>query len=126
MYAEESGFRAVQVYQGQDVFPMIRQEKPLALLIQVDLPGQMVGWDVLKALRGEKGICTIPTLVFTWHDQELPQEILQGVSAHLQEPVAFATFVDALRKIGLKPTQQSPVQFPSPRNPPTTYHSNSD
>jgi two-component system, NtrC family, sensor kinase len=112
MYTEESGFRAVQVYEGQDVLPMILQEEPLAVLLQVDLPGHVKGWDVLKALRNEQGLCKIPVLLFTWHEQFIPAEILESVAAHLQEPVAFETFVDTLQKIGLKPVRRSPPHLP--------------
>lgn len=120
MYTEESGFRAVQVYEGQDVLPMVRQENPIAVLLQVDLPGNVMGWDVLKALHNEQGICMIPVLLFTWHDQTLPKDVLDGVAAHLQEPIAFETFVDTLLKIGLKPNLPNPPHFsvPSDRSRP--------
>ena len=108
MYTEESGFRAVQVYEGQDVLPMVRQEEPLAILLQVDLPGHVKGWDVLKVLRSEQGVCTIPVLLFTWHDQVLPVDVLESVAAHLQEPIAFETFVETLQEIGLNPVYQNP------------------
>jgi DNA-binding response OmpR family regulator len=118
MYTEESGFRAVQVHEGQDVLPMIRREEPLAVLLQVDLPGYVKGWDVLKALRNEKEVCSIPVLLFSWHDQVLPAEALEGVAAHLQEPIAFETFVGTLKKIGLKPTRQNPAHNPAGRDKP--------
>jgi DNA-binding response OmpR family regulator len=116
MYTEESGFRAVQVDEGQDVLPMVRQENPIAVLLQVDLPGHLKGWDVLKVLHDEKGVCMIPVLLFTWHDQTLPKDVLASVAAHLQEPIAFETFVDTLQKIGLKPTRQNPPHFSEPSN----------
>jgi len=116
MYTEESGFRAIQVYEGQDVLPMVRKENPVAVLLQVDLPGHVKGWDVLKALHNEKGVCMIPVLLFTWHDQTLPREVLEGVAAHLQEPIAFETFVETLHNLGLKPTHQNPPHISLPSN----------
>lgn len=121
MYTEESGFRTVQVYEGQDVLPMVRRENPQAVLLQVDLPGHVKGWDVLKALRNEKGICMIPVLLFTWHDLTLPQDLLEGVAAYLQEPIAYETFVDTLVNIGLNPVRQNPPQFPASQNRPGSY-----
>jgi DNA-binding response OmpR family regulator len=105
MYTEESGFKAVQVYEGQDVLPMIRLEQPVAVLLQVDLPGHMKSWDVLKCLQDERGMSEVPVLVFTWHDQALPADYLLNVAAHLQEPVTFEAFVDAFQKLGLHPAQ---------------------
>lgn len=105
IYAEESGFKAVQVHEGQDILPMIRQEQPVALLLQIDLPGQLRSWEVLKKLHEERQACHIPVLAFTWHDQALPEEAMQSITMHLQEPVTFDMFVDALQKLGLNPTR---------------------
>jgi CheY-like chemotaxis protein len=111
MYTQESGFRAVQVYEGQDVLPMIRQEKPEVVLLQLDLPGHVKGLDVLRALRSDNGACTIPVLVFTWHDQSLPQDAREGIAAHLREPVTYEMFVDALQKAGLHPIHKPPSRI---------------
>jgi len=107
MYTEESGYKAVQVHEGQDVLPMIRQENPVAVLLQVDLPGHIKTWEVLKNLNRENGVCKIPVLVFTWHDQELPEEAASYVSAHLHEPITFETFVDTFQELGLHPVYPS-------------------
>jgi DNA-binding response OmpR family regulator len=107
LYTEESGYKAVQVHEGQDVLPMIRQEKPVAVLLQVDLPGHIKSWEVLKNLHSESSVCQIPVLVFTWHDQELPEETGSYVSAHLYEPITFETFVDTFQELGLHPVHPS-------------------
>jgi DNA-binding NtrC family response regulator len=106
MYTEESGYQAVQVHEGQDVLPMIRQEQPLAVLLQVDLPGQVEGWDILKDLQHEQDMGQLPILIFTWHDQVLPADVMGHVAAHLQEPITFEAFVEAFQKLGLNPAQQ--------------------
>jgi DNA-binding response OmpR family regulator len=105
MYTEESGFKAVQVHEGEDVLPMIRLEHPVAVLLQVDLPGQVKSWDILKSLHQEGGTHPVPVLVFTWHDQILPADAMENVAIHLQEPVTFEAFTDAFQKLGLNPVR---------------------
>lgn len=105
MYTEESGYKAVQVHEGQDVLPMVRLEQPVAVLLQVDLPGHVKSWDILKSLHQENGAPEIPVMVFTWHDQALPADAMENVAVHLQEPVTFEAFTDAFRKLGLNPAR---------------------
>jgi DNA-binding response OmpR family regulator len=105
IYSEESGFKVVQVYEGQDVLPMITQEKPAAIFLQADLPGKTKGWEVLHLLKANPDACTIPVLVFSWLSStgtdEFSSEILNGAAAHLQEPVTFEIFQEALHKAGI-------------------------
>jgi DNA-binding NtrC family response regulator len=110
IYTEESGFQALQVYEGQDVLPVVQQERPVAVLLQLDLPGHVKGLEVLHALHGDHLVRGIPVLLFTWHDQALPPEALGEVSAHLQEPVTFEVFLEALYKVGLNPVRQHPAR----------------
>lgn len=105
IYSEESGFRVVQVYEGQDVLPMIYQEKPVAIFLQSDLPGKIKGWEVLHTIKTDALACQIPVLVFSWMghsggDEPLTR-IFDGAAAYLQEPVTFEIFQEALRKAGV-------------------------
>jgi CheY-like chemotaxis protein len=104
IYSEESGFRIVQVYEGQEVLPMIYQEKPVAVFLQADLPGKIKGWEVLRFLKADPFACQIPVLVFSWLAQtntDWPESLMEGAAAHLQEPVTYEIFQDALRKAGV-------------------------
>ncbi len=101
IYTEESGFRVVQAYEGQDVMPLIHRENPVAILLQVDLPGQIKGWELLDALKRDPAIERIPILVFSWQNSDGMKELAEGAAAYLQEPVTYDAFVDALRKAGI-------------------------
>ncbi len=105
IFSEESGFRVVEVYEGQDVLPMINQEKPVAIFLQVDLPGKIKGWEVLHSIKADPVACQIPVLVFSWlshlTSDESASMLLENAVAHLQEPVTFEIFQDALRKAGV-------------------------
>ncbi len=100
VYIEESGFRAVQVHEGQDVLPMVEKEEPAAILLQVDLPGQIKGWELLNILNQNPRSKPIPILAFSWQNEDVG-ELMDGAAAYLQEPVTYEAFVDALRKVGI-------------------------
>ncbi len=100
VYIEESGLRAVQVHEGQDVLPMIEKEEPAAILLQVDLPGQINGWELLDILNQNPRVKPIPILAFSWQNEGVG-ELVNSAAAYLQEPVTYEAFVDALRKAGI-------------------------
>ncbi len=99
VYSEESGFRVVQAYEGQDVLPMIEKEVPAAILLQIDLPGQIKGIDLLDVLHSNPLANQIPVLAFSWPNEEAGE--MEHTAAYLQEPVTYEAFVDALRKLGV-------------------------
>lgn len=101
IYSEESGFKTIQAYEGQDVLPAAMQVKPVVILLQVDLPGQLSGRDVLKILKREPATAHTPVLAFSWHSLESTPDLAGDVVAHLQEPITYDGFVDALEKAGV-------------------------
>jgi DNA-binding response OmpR family regulator len=101
IYSEESGFRVVQAFEGQDVLPKVIEEKPIAILLQIDLPGQIQGREVLKLLKRDSATCSIPILAFSWQGGEDISDLEGNVNAHLQEPVTYESFLDALKLAGI-------------------------
>lgn len=116
IYSEESGFRVVQVYEGQDVLPMVHQEHPAAVIMQADLPGKLKGWEVLRSLQEDPQLHDIPVLVFSWqgHNSDGGTEWMDSAAAHLQEPVTFEGFQDALQKAGVGRGQGPQSLLPAP------------
>lgn len=101
VYSEESGFRVVQAYEGQDVLPVILQESPQVILLQADLPGRVRTAEVLKSIHNDPRAMVIPLLVFSWDGHESLSDGQGGVIAHLTEPVTYDAFVDALNQAGI-------------------------
>jgi CheY-like chemotaxis protein len=99
IYTEESGLRVTQVFEGQDIIPTIRTENPVVILLQMDLPGQIRSLEVLNAIKNDPTMAHIPVLVFSWHGTV--EGLAEGAATHLQEPVNYETFVDALKKVGV-------------------------
>jgi CheY-like chemotaxis protein len=101
IYTEEMGLRVTQAFVGQDVLPMIHKESPSVILLQVDLPGQLKGWEVLNTLKADPTTNHIPILVFSWQSHRTVEDLAEGASAYLQEPVTYDSFVEALGKVGI-------------------------
>lgn len=100
VFTEESGFRVVQVHEAQDVLPMVEQENPAAILLQIDLPGRIKGGELLQVLNQNPLLKHIPVLAFSWQN-EGAGDLANSVAAYLQEPVTYDAFVDALHKAGI-------------------------
>jgi DNA-binding response OmpR family regulator len=104
IYSEESGFRVVQVHEGQDVLPMVHQEHPAAVIMQADLPGRIKGREVLHSLKSDTQAHHIPVVVVSWQgnpDDESGSSLLDEAEGSLREPVTFENFQDVLRKVGV-------------------------
>jgi CheY-like chemotaxis protein len=99
IYTEETGLRVTQVFEGQDILPMIHRETPVVILLQMDLPGQIKSLEVLQSLKNDPTTCHIPVLVFSW--QGMVEGLIEGTATHLQEPVTYEAFVEALKKVGI-------------------------
>ncbi len=99
IYSEESGFRVVQAYEGQDVLPLIEKEAPAAILLQIDLPGQIKGIELLDVLHTNPLVNHIPVLAFSWQSEAATE--MENAAAFLQEPVTYEAFVDVLCKLGI-------------------------
>ena len=98
-YTEESGLQVIQVFEGQDVMPTVHKSHPQVVLLQLDLPGQVKSTEILHALHSDPTTSHIPVLVFSWRGAV--EGLAQGAVTHLQEPVTYETFVDALEKVGV-------------------------
>lgn len=101
IFSEESGIRVVQAFEGQDVLPLALQEKPEIVFLQIDLPGQVMGQEVLKLLKRNSATARIPVFAFSWRAQERLDEVIGDITGFLQEPITYEAFVDALAKAGM-------------------------
>ena len=99
MYAEECGFRVVQAFDGHEVLFKAQEENPAAIMLQLDLPGHLGIREVIKMLRKDAQSNLTPIFVYSWH--ETADEVVEGATVHLIEPVTYEAFVSALQSAGL-------------------------
>jgi len=76
--------------------------QPVVVLLDLKMP-RVDGLEVLRQVKGDPELRTIPIVILTSSRQE--QDIVEsydlGVNAYVVKPVAFDTFVDVVRQLGL-------------------------
>jgi CheY-like chemotaxis protein len=76
-------------------------ENPGLLLLDLKMP-KIDGLEVLRQVKGDPGLRTIPVVVLTSSREE--QDVLRtydlGVNAYVVKPVVFPDFMDAVKTLG--------------------------
>jgi CheY-like chemotaxis protein len=75
---------------------------PLVLLLDLKMP-KVDGLDVLRQIKGDPALQTIPVVVLTSsrEERDLVESYRLGVNAYVVKPVVFEKFLDAVRHLGL-------------------------
>lgn len=113
VFAHGSGFDVVQAYEGQEVLPIARQYRPVVVLLQMDLAGQLRGWEVPQELKTTPDTQKIPILAFSWTGQNFTEIPGTDTVTYIQEPVTYEAFIGALTKLGIIcPEKKGTVELP--------------
>jgi CheY-like chemotaxis protein len=102
-FATECELEVISAQVGQDVVELAHQVKPEVIIIEVELPGKMRGWDVVQALKANQATRGIPVITCSWQREADVQALVGAVAGHLQKPeLHYDDFVAALRAVGVK------------------------
>jgi CheY-like chemotaxis protein len=87
-------------YEGN--FKQRKQGNPAVILLDIKMP-RMDGIEVLKAIRSDAKLKTIPIVILTSSREEsdLIKSYEIGVNAYVVKPVDFKDFIDAVKQIGV-------------------------
>ena len=74
---------------------------PAVLLLDLKMP-KIDGLDVLRALKADAQLRTIPVVMLTSsrEEQDLVRSYTLGANAYVVKPVDFRSFIDAVRQLG--------------------------
>jgi CheY-like chemotaxis protein len=101
-FAEKSGLQVVTTQQGQNLVDMVRQSQPEVIVLEAELPGQMRGWEAVRALRADEATCHIPVIICSWLEEAAARALVGEMSGYLQKPeLHYEDFVAALKQAGL-------------------------
>ncbi len=94
------GYRVCEASNGQEALELARRERPLAVLMDVNMP-IMNGVDATLALRGDPGLNDIPIFALTGDVTLDNQQRIgeAGVNGYLEKPVAWDRLKEALESI---------------------------
>lgn len=75
---------------------------PAVVLLDLKMP-KMDGLEVLRAMRADPALRSIPVVMLTssCEERDVVESYALGVNAYVVKPVAFADFIDAVRQLGL-------------------------
>jgi DNA-binding response OmpR family regulator len=100
MFAEMmrvSGFRVIKMFSSTPAIPMISQEKPDLIILDVMMP-DVSGLEVLRYMRREPELSNIPVIVVS--AKSMPSDIRTGMEAgasiYLTKPVGFLDLKQAV------------------------------
>ena len=118
-FAEESGVESAHAKTGEEVLELVRLVNPDVLILEPDLPGEMRGWEALKAVRASDGLAgRIPVISCSWMSLTESARRLGHTAGHLQKPdLHYADFVIALLAAGVgieDPANLGPSTFDGP------------
>ena len=95
-----NGFRVIKMFSSAPAIPMISQEKPDIILLDIMMP-DISGLEVLRYMRREPDLAAIPFIVVS--AKSMPGDIKTGLQAgasmYLTKPVGFLDLKEAVEKV---------------------------
>ena len=95
-----NGFRVIKMFSSAPAIPIISQEKPDIILLDVMMP-DISGLEVLCYIRREPELSSIPVIILS--AKSMPGDIKIGLEAgasmYLTKPVGFQDLKNAVEKV---------------------------
>ncbi len=99
-YVRRSAHKIISANLGEDLLALARCEKPVAIVLEVDLP-ETIGWHILRALKADPEVGKIPVIICSWLDEEV-RGLAEGEDIYLRMPILYEDFEAALESILMK------------------------
>ena len=97
------GYDAQSAHDGEAGLDKAREANPDVIVLDLNLPG-IDGKQVIKMIRGDESIASIPILVVTGDDDKAAQAAVDiGADGYLTKPVEFDTLISAITNIQASP-----------------------
>lgn len=95
-----NGFRVVKMFSSVPAIPMLSQEKPDVVILDIMMP-DISGLEVLRYMRRETDLAAIPVIIVS--AKSMPSDIKTGLDAgasvYLTKPVGFLELKQAVEKV---------------------------
>ncbi len=95
--AEERGFKCVVKFTGEDALAFVKERKPNAIILDLQLPG-IDGWNVLENLKSSSETRHIPVHIMSVSESS-HEAMKRGSIGFLTKPVSNSSIAKALEKI---------------------------
>ena len=96
------GVEAMEYLRREGTFKDRPPGDPAVLLLDIKMP-RMDGLEVLREIRGDPALKLLPVVILTSsrEEQDLITSYELGVNAYVVKPVDFASFIEAVRQVGV-------------------------
>jgi DNA-binding response OmpR family regulator len=113
-FAESSGLECARARTADDVMELTRQVKPALIIIDAELPGDVSGWEIMRALKLDDVTGHIAQISCSWLNEPEVRGLVETIAGHLQKPdFTYTDFEKALRAAGVMPADRRAGE-PSP------------
>ncbi len=98
----KDGVEALEYLRCEGKFKLRRPGNPAVVLLDIKMP-RMDGIEVLRTIRGDAVLKTIPVVMLTSSREEpdLKKSYELGANAYVVKPVDFEDFIEAAKQVGM-------------------------
>jgi len=98
----KDGVEALEFLQCTGPFADRPHCNPAVTILDIKMP-RLDGIEVLRAIRNDPALCTMPVVILTSsrEEQDLIRSYAIGINAYVVKPVKFADFLEAVKEIGV-------------------------
>ena len=98
----KDGVETMEFLRREGKYKVRRPGNPAVLLLDIKMP-RMDGIEVLRAIRGDPALKTLPVVMLTSsrEERDLISSYMLGVNAYVVKPVDFQDFIEAVKQIGV-------------------------
>lgn len=96
------GVEALEYLRCEGSFSKRKSGMPTVIILDIKMP-RMDGLEVLRAIRNDPALKTIPVVMLTTsrEERDLSLSYELGTNAYVVKPVRFADFIEAVRHLGV-------------------------
>jgi CheY-like chemotaxis protein len=96
------GVETMEYLRCEGKYKLRKPGNPAVLLLDIKMP-RMNGIEVLKAIRSDNTLKTLPVVILTSsrEEQDLITSYELGVNAYVVKPVDFKDFIEAVKQVGV-------------------------
>ena len=106
-FLEGKGYHVITADDGEEGLELAKKHRPDVITLDVVLPGNMSGWDVLAELKNDPETESIPVVIVTFIE-ETKHGFALGAADYVVKPIAWGDLLNKLKKI----TRDSPITQP--------------
>lgn len=116
-FAEGSGLECVRARADDDVLELARRINPAVIIIDAELPGDLAGWEIMRALKLDETTCHVALVSCSWLSEPEVRSLAGVLDGYLQKPdFPYIEFERILQAAGVITTGRRDAER-SPRRP---------